>query len=125
MIYSVFLGHDDFASSSIKAAELVIGKQTDYSILSNSLKSLDDIEKELVSLVDKHIEGQLFLFVDFYGSSFSTPVLRIRNNFPDRIFVIFGYNLPVVIDFFVHKKTKEGRTLVEKLLSIGKGAVRE
>lgn len=125
MIYGVFLGHNDYAASSVKAAELVIGAQSGYTSMSNEMKSLADIEKDLEKIIENFKENEIFIFVDFYGSSFSTPVLRMKNRSPEKIFIIFGYNLPIVIDFFIHREKKKGKELSEKLLSIGRGAVRE
>ena len=122
-ILGIFTGHMEFAHGIIKATEVIIGKQKNYAIISNHNKDYNDIYRDLEKIIIDYSFDHCFIFIDFYGSSFSTPALLIKNKHKN-ISIIFGYNLPIVIDFFIHRIKKEPFELYEKLIEIGKNAIK-
>lgn len=123
MILGLFAGHADFAQSAVHSAEQIIGVQSDYVCISNKGRSAEDIETEMNDILEKHEFDHCFIFVDFYGSSATVPAIKAGRSFSN-VTVMFGYNLPFVIDFFLHRKKKSPDELRIKLLEIGRDAVK-
>lgn len=123
MIYGIFTGHGNFASESVSSAMDIIGNREDYSCLSNRGLDVDSIREIIEQTINDHPAEHYFIFVDFYGSSFSLPTLEIERSRHD-VSVIFGYNLPVIIDFFAHRIKKGPAALREKLINIGRDAIK-
>ncbi|HAF08148.1 MAG: hypothetical protein QME48_03765 [bacterium] len=125
MIYGIFAGHDDFPNAIVKSCESIIGNQGNYSVISNRDLSNEDIYKNFENIIKSHQDHkEFFLFVDFYGSSISLPAFRIKQNSNKTIKLIFGYNLPMVIDFFLHRNKMESEQLFEKIIEIGRKGIR-
>ncbi len=124
-IYGIFTGHNDFPSGVINAVQSILGEQEDYTIVSNLGKDNELISKNLEKIIiDKQDSFEhIFIFIDFYGSSFSIPVLTLSKKY-DNITLIFGYNLPIALDFFIHREKKDQKQLYEKLIQIGKSAIK-
>ncbi len=123
MILGVFAGHADFAQAAVRSAEQIIGSQSDYVCISNKGRSAEDIEIEMNEILENHEFEHCFIFVDFYGSSATVPAIKAGRSFSG-VTVMFGYNLPLVIDFFLHRKKKNPDELKLKLLEIGRDAVK-
>lgn len=125
MIYGIFAGHGDFAYETIKSCESIIGNQENYSVISNRDLSNEEIYKNFENIIKKHSEHkEFFIFIDFYGSSISLPAIRIKQNSENSITLIFGYNLPMVIDFFLHRNKLKGEQLFEKIIDVGRKGIR-
>lgn len=123
MILGLFTGHSDFAHSAVKSAEQIIGEQQNYICISNRGRSADDMETEINRVLETNDFEHCFIFVDFYGSSTTVPAVKAGRSFSN-VTVIFGYNLPMVIDFFLHRVKKGPDALRDKLLDIGRNAVK-
>ncbi|MEO0280988.1 MAG: hypothetical protein ABIN05_01390 [candidate division WOR-3 bacterium] len=126
MIYGIFTGHNNFAYETVKSCESIIGEQENYSTISNRELSNDEIYEEFQKILKDHSEAkEFFIFIDFYGSSISLPAIKIKQN-EEKISIklIFGYNLPMVIDFFLHRNKLNGEQLYEKIIDVGKRGIR-
>lgn len=123
MIFGIFTSHGSFASSAVQAAEEIIGKQDNYLCISNANLSIDEIKNKIEQAVINYRADAYFIFIDFYGSSFSLPAMKLARDY-DSLTLMFGFNLPVIIDFFSHRKSKSPDELLIKLKHIGKEAVR-
>lgn len=126
MIYGIFTGHNNFAFETIKSCESIIGNQEQYSVISNRELSNDEIYEQFEKILKHHAEiKEFFIFIDFYGSSISLPAVKIKQKVKgDTIKLIFGYNLPMVIDFFLYRNKLTGEQLYEKIIDVGKRGIR-
>lgn len=125
MIYGIFTGHSSFSRNAVESAEQIIGAQKNYSTLSNKDLSSDELFDSLKSIVKDNPEcTHFFVFVDFYGSSISLPSVRLKTSFDGKISIIFGYNMPMILDFFLHRENKSVIELHSKLLEVGKMGIR-
>ncbi|MFO8062869.1 MAG: hypothetical protein R6U31_08110 [bacterium] len=122
-IFGIFTGHHDYSASAVNAALSIIGDQDDYRCLSNRGRDINTMYSDIEGIVNAHDSEHFFLFIDFYGSSFSIPANRIKDNFSKKVTLLFGYNLPVIMDFFLHRSKKSPDELYDKLVSIGKEAI--
>lgn len=122
-IFGIFTGHHDYSASAVSAAISIIGSQNDYRCLSNRGKDINSMYSDIEEILNSNNSDHFFLFIDFYGSSFSIPANRIKDNFSNKVTLLFGYNLPVIVDFFLHRPKKTPGELYEKLVSIGKEAI--
>lgn len=123
MIYGIFTGHGNFAIESVNAAMEIIGKRDHFSCISNRGLDIDRIREILEKAIDANKARHYIIFIDFYGSSFSLPALEIERS-RSNVSLIFGYNMPVIIDFFAHRVKKGPSALKEKLINIGREAIK-
>ncbi|MDD3803216.1 MAG: hypothetical protein PHW02_02365 [bacterium] len=125
MIHGIFTGHSNFAVNAVESAEKIIGAQKNYSTISNEDMSSDEIFKMLEEIVSKNADADhFFLFIDFYGSSISLPAVRIKQMNDARFTLVFGYNMPMILDFFIHRSKKSSGELHSKLLEVGRMGIR-
>ncbi|MGE3062633.1 MAG: hypothetical protein AB7T10_03270 [bacterium] len=125
MIYGIFTGHSNFALNAVESAEKIIGSQDNYSIISNKDLSSDEIFRMLSDIIAKNSDfDYFFIFIDFYGSSISLPSVRIKQMNDQKVGLVFGYNMPMILDFFIHRSKKNFRELHGKLLEVGRMGIR-
>ncbi|HAV93092.1 TPA: hypothetical protein DCW38_07940 [candidate division WOR-3 bacterium] len=125
MIYGIFAGHSNFASNAVESAEKIIGTQDNYSIISNKDLSSEEIFGLLEEIINKNAKDtHFFIFIDFYGSSISLPSVRIKQMHDSRVNLLFGYNMPMILDFFIHRTNKSPFELSGKLIEVGRMGIR-
>lgn len=126
MIHGIFTGHANLPFEMVNTCETIIGKQENYTIITNRDLSNDDIYKLLEKSLKENAKNnkEFFIFIDFYGSSVSLPVIKLIQNSSYIIFILFGYNLPMIIDFFIHRNKLTGEKLYMKLIEVGKRGIR-
>jgi len=125
MIYGIFTGHSNFASNAVESAEKIIGTQDNYSIISNKDLSSEEIFGMLEDIIKKNSEdAHFFIFIDFYGSSISLPSVRIKQMHDSKVNLLFGYNMPMILDFFIHRTKKNPFELFGKLIEVGRMGIR-
>lgn len=122
-IFGIFTGHHDYSASAVSAALSIIGSQNNYRCLSNRGRDINSMYSDIEEIIKSNDSDHFFVFIDFYGSSFSIPANRIKDNFNKNTTLLFGYNLPVIVDFFLHRSSKTPKELYDKLVSIGKEAI--
>jgi len=125
MIYGIFTGHSNFALNAVESAEKIIGVQNNYSTISNKDMSSDEIFKMIQDILEKNSQNSdVFIFIDFYGSSISLPSVRIKQMNDSRVTLVFGYNMPMILDFFIHRTKKNPLELQSKLIEVGRMGIR-
>ncbi|PIP13966.1 MAG: hypothetical protein COX48_02750 [bacterium (Candidatus Stahlbacteria) CG23_combo_of_CG06-09_8_20_14_all_34_7] len=125
MIYGIFTGHSNFALNAVESVEKIIGVQDNYSIVSNKELSSEDIFKTFQDILTENVkELHVFIFIDFYGSSISLPSMRIKQMYDSKVTLVFGYNMPMLLDFFIHRDKKNPLELQSKLIEVGRMGIR-
>jgi len=125
MIYGIFTGHSNFALNAVESAEKIIGPQDKYSIISNKDMSSEEIYGMIDETMKKHGDAaHFFIFIDFYGSSISLPSVRAKQSADSKVTLVFGYNMPMILDFFIHRAKKTPSELHSKLLEVGRMGIR-
>ncbi|MGM0212863.1 PTS sugar transporter subunit IIA [Enterococcus sp. AZ109] len=116
---AILLGsHGNYAVEALKSAEMIIGEQTNVSSFSLSetmdlamtieaaQKSFDRLEKE---------QGTLIL-VDLMGGTPANVATIIKRKNPN-VRLLTGFNLPLLIETFMNRETKNLDELTEYLKS--------
>jgi PTS system mannose-specific IIA component len=120
MVKGIFLTHGGLGGELVRTAETIVGPQTDYSIVSNSRMSVEAMRAALSAELPPHENA--VIFVDLIGGSCHAacdPELAPR----DRVAVISGVNLPMVVEFFYHRDRVDFEELRRRLLSKGRAGV--
>ncbi len=123
MIYGIFIGHGDFPYATVNAVFRIIGEQNNYFCLGDFQEDNTALYKRINKIISDNFAEHYFIFVDFFGSSYSIPALQISNS-NENVTHFFGYNIPIIIDFFMHRNKKSPNELFNKLIEIGKNSIR-
>lgn len=120
MVRGIFLTHGELGRELVRTAESIVGPQTGFSIVSNTGLSAEAIRDALA--VELPADGHAVIFVDLIGGSCHgacSPELAPR----DRIAVVSGVNLPMVVEFFYHRDRVGFEELRRRLLAKGRAGV--
>ncbi|HUF12086.1 MAG TPA: hypothetical protein VMN78_03210 [Longimicrobiales bacterium] len=115
----IVIAHGDMAEGLVTAVRHITGVEEDVLVaLSNREKSPDD----LAGLVAEHLEGgPAVLFTDLQSGSCGFAARRLTRERPD-VPVICGVNLPLLVDFVMHRDMDVG-ALLERLVEKGRGSI--
>lgn len=116
MVGAIIVTHGNLALELLKSAEMILGRQEN--VMTVGIK-LNDSEEAIVEKISKAMSevdsgrGILF-FTDMFGGTPSNLSLSFMED--DKVEVVTGVNLPMLIKFFSERKH---RTL-DKLVSLCK-----
>ena len=115
----IVIAHGDMAEGLVTAVRHITGVEGDVLIpLSNREKS----PQELATLVARQLEdGPAILFTDLVAGSCGFTARRLTRERPD-VAVICGVNLPLLVDFVMHRDM-EPRALLDRLVEKGRGSI--
>ena len=118
-IRGIVIAHGDMADGLITAVRHITGVEEDVLVpLSNRERSPD----ELAALVTDALQGgAAILFTDLPSGSCGFTARRLTRDRPD-LPVICGVNLPLLVDFVMHRDM-ELQELVQRLVDKGRGAI--
>ncbi len=103
----IIITHGNYGEELLKSVEMIAGKQKNgYSFSINEDTNIDDIKKQ----VGKLIEGDTYIFVDIYGGSPFNCAISFLSN--PKVRVISGFNMPMILEFFVNKN-RDVKTMIE------------
>src|SRR6056297_3542160 len=103
----IIITHGNYGKELLKSVEMIAGKQKNgYSFSINEDTNIDDIKKQ----VGKLIEGDTYIFVDIYGGSPFNCAISFLSN--PRVKVISGFNMPMILEFFVNRN-RDIETMIE------------
>jgi len=103
----IIITHGNYGKELLKSVEMIAGKQKNgYSFSINEDTNIDDIKKQ----VGKLIEGDTYIFVDIYGGSPFNCAISFLSN--PKVRVISGFNMPMILEFFVNKN-RDVKTMIE------------
>lgn len=101
----IVASHGEFAKYALESAEMIVGKQENYGVLTVSMDSnLADSEKEMTYELSKldRSAGTVIL-VDIFGGTPSNISGRIVLTEED-VLVISGLNMPMLIDLLSNRE---------------------
>ena len=115
----IVIAHGDMAAGLVTAVRHITGVEEGALIpLSNRERSPD----ELARLVAEQLEGgPAVLFTDLQSGSCGFAARRLTRERPD-VPVVCGVNLPLLVDFVMHRDMAP-RPLLERLVEKGRGSI--
>src|SRR5688500_8871245 len=117
-VRGILLAHGAMAEGAVDAVRAITGAAPDVlSPLSNRGLSPDMLAAELRA----RVTGPTILFTDMQSGSCGFAARRVSQEFPDLV-VISGVNLPVLLEFVMHRELPLA-DLVPKLLAKGRAAI--
>jgi mannose/fructose/sorbose-specific phosphotransferase system IIA component len=103
----IIITHGNYGEELLKSVEMIAGKQENgYAFSINEDTNIDDIKKQVGEL----IEGDTYIFVDIYGGSPFNCAISFLSN--PKVRVISGFNMPMILEFFVNKN-RDVETMIE------------
>ena len=121
---ALLVTHGHVGDALLEAAERIVGKLEDVSVLSNDGLSRDTLTAAVSERVRKFGAQGGLLFVDVAGGSCAQAALLVAaREAPGPTPVLCGVNLPMLLDFSHHRDTLDARALAERLREKGQAAV--
>jgi PTS system N-acetylgalactosamine-specific IIA component len=95
-VRAVVAGHGDFATGMISAVDQITGRGDVFASMTNRDLSVDDITRNLESLIDH--TGAGVVFTDLPAGSATVAARRVQRTHTDLV-VVTAISLPVLLDF--------------------------
>lgn len=119
LVRGVVVGHGGLAEGLVDAARQITGADGDaISALSNQGLGPDDLRRRIEDALGT---GPALVFVDLRMGSCGMAARRIARERPDTA-VLFGVNLPQLLDFLTHRELPLAE-IVERALERGRSAI--
>ena len=121
---ALLVTHGHVGDALLEAAERIVGKLEDVSVLSNDGLSRDSLAAAVRERVKTFGPEGGLLFVDVAGGSCAQAALLVAaRESPGPTPVLCGVNLPMLLDFSHHRTTLDARALADRLREKGQAAV--
>lgn len=123
MVGVILLTHGSLGIELLKTSEMIIGKQDKVDFLSvQSGASLGDLAGDLDKLINKYKDGGVLILTDMFGGSPSNIAMAYLEK--DKVDVITGVNLPMLIKTFsMRKDIKNPPELGRAAIQTGKESI--
>lgn len=90
--------HGKLASGIMNSIELFAGLQENVTIVDAYVDD-SDYSKVIEAFLDNLLAGeQAIIFTDIFGGSVNQKVVELVNNYEKEIYIITGFNLPVLLE---------------------------
>jgi len=125
MINILIITHEDFGATLLKTARNIIGEQQFSAAV--SIKSNEDpksVEIRLEKIIKAfNIENGLLILLDLVGGTPSVVCTSLLKKFNNKIEILSGVNLYMVMSAFTHRQKLTLLELKEKVLSDAKASI--
>lgn len=123
-MFGVLVGHGDVPAALLKAASDIVGTDQGVALVTNATTRDDQLQGRLDQVISEHPNDDILLMVDMYGSSCSNVSMSVLRRHADRVSVVCGINLPMLVRFLVHRNRRSRLELVELLSRTGHDELR-
>ena len=118
---ALIVTHADLAQALVRAAETVVGKVEDVTLLSNDGLSRDDLEQAIEERVQGWSHGGVLL-TDFWGGSCHTCGASAARRHGE-VVIVTGVNLPLLLDYLHNRDRLAVAELAERLQQKGRDSI--
>jgi mannose/fructose-specific phosphotransferase system component IIA len=119
---AVIVTHARLGEALRNAASRVAGDVVGVETVSNDELGPEELARRVRSAVDELSAEGCIVFVDSRGSSCATSCLdAVRED--ERVRVVSGVNLPMLVDFVLRRDDHDLDAMVERLLQRGRSSV--
>lgn len=124
MVGCIILTHGDLCFGLKNTLEGMMGKQEGLFVVSNSGVGKDQLCSKLKKATTDHKCGEgVVIFVDLFGSSCWQMAANIASQ-DQKVAVVTGVNLPMLVKFFSKRKTVPFEKLVPLVKEEGEKGIR-
>ena len=114
----VVASHGSMAEGMKNTIELFAGHNDNVSYISAYTKKNDDLNETIDKLFDTFADDdKVIIFTDLMGGSVNQR-LTVKAQTNKNVFIIYGFNLPVVIEAILSKEDVNA-TYIKKLVEVG------
>lgn len=118
----VVASHGSMAEGMKNTIELFAGVNDNVSYISAYTKKNDDLDDRVDKLFDSfEDDDKVIIFTDLMGGSVNQR-LSVKAKTDKNVFIIYGFNLPVVIEAILSKEPVT-KNYIQKLVKIGKDSL--
>jgi mannose/fructose-specific phosphotransferase system component IIA len=122
MIRALLVTHGNLGSELVNTAQLIVGPQAGVKVLSNEELSSESLCEAVQGELVTYGADDTVIFVDVAGGSCLTACKAAKSTC-EKIKVISGVNLPMVLEFFLYRGTLAFDELVERIIGKGRGGI--
>ena len=119
---ALIVTHADLGPALVRAAESVVGRIEDITLLSNEGLSRADLEDAIEASVANWRQGGLLL-TDFWGGSCHTCGVSAARRHGE-VVIVTGVNLPLLLDYLHNRERLAVGELAERLQQKGRDSIR-
>lgn len=101
MMKLLLISHGSFASGLLNSFEMIAGKNEDISAISLTDEGIGEFSLRLKSYLNEHREETIFILCDIKGGTPFNEAYREYLANPEKIRLITGMNLPMLIEMGV------------------------
>ena len=112
----LLISHGSFATGLLSSFEMIAGKNEDISAIRLTDEGIGKFSQELTDYLNEHREETIFILCDVKGGTPFNEAYRKYLANPEKIRLITGMNLPMLIEMGVMISDEAN---VEELFSIG------
>lgn len=124
MVHIVLVSHGGLAEGLVKSSEMIIGSQKHQHVLilkpGMSHKDIFDQMMNILSLLDE--DDEMLILLDLFGGSPAMACVEVMQE-DDRIEVVSGINLPMVLEVFLSRSECSVAELANIALEKGKEGI--
>ncbi|WP_246001290.1 PTS sugar transporter subunit IIA [Companilactobacillus musae] len=118
----VVASHGSMAEGMKNTIELFAGHNDNVSYISAYTKKNDDLNETIDKLFDTFTDDdKVIIFTDLMGGSVNQR-LTVKAQDNKNIFIVYGFNLPVVIEAILSKEDVNS-TYIKKLIEVGRSSL--
>ncbi len=118
----ILLTHGEIAFALKSAVEKIAGTQKDIYPFTNNVDSLPTLYKKIDSQICSLKKENYYLFVDLVGGScWNLANMLAKDN--QKLTVIGGVNLPMILSFIINYDSLSHQELVEKIVDDSKKSI--
>jgi mannose/fructose-specific phosphotransferase system component IIA len=113
-LFCVIVCHGEVADALMGAVEGILGQQGGWFSVSNSGRSIDSLVSELEKALSELPGADVFVFTDLAGGSCYNSCRQLKLEGKD-LTIISGVNLPILLEFFLHRESSDATRMKELL----------
>lgn len=100
----ILISHGHFAKYAIESAQMIVGKQENYEVVSVTIeKDLDDVIEEVKEAYERvKNEREVLILADIFGGTPSNSSLRLLLEGAN-VVIYTGFNLPVLLELLLNR----------------------
>jgi PTS system mannose-specific IIB component len=127
MVNFIIASHGEFAAGIRQSGQMIFGEQENVQVVTFMPNEgpEDLMRKYEEALATFDADGQVLFLVDLWGGSPFNAASRIQAENPDRMAIIAGLNLPMLVEAFGFRFTMESAAeIAENLIPVAKDGVK-